>query len=76
MPPRCWSIGAGALGNEILKNLALLGFQNIVSSISIHIETSNLSRAILFRSNDIGRSKAETVAKPYQDLLPEATVRR
>ena len=68
-------VGAGALGNEILKNLALLGFHNIVIVDLDYIETSNLSRAILFRSNQIGRSKAETVANAYRDLLPEATVR-
>jgi molybdopterin/thiamine biosynthesis adenylyltransferase len=67
-------IGAGALGNEILKNLALLGFQSIVVVDLDHIEISNLSRAILFRSSDVGRSKAETVASAYQALLPDATV--
>ena len=68
-------VGAGALGNEILKNLALLGFHNIVIIDLDSIETSNLSRAILFRSNQIGRSKAETVAEAYRDLLPGAAVR-
>jgi adenylyltransferase/sulfurtransferase len=68
-------VGAGALGNEILKNLALLGFHNIVVVDLDSIETSNLSRAVLFRSTQIGRSKAETVANAYRTLLPEATVR-
>jgi adenylyltransferase/sulfurtransferase len=67
-------IGAGALGNEILKNLALLGFLHVVVVDLDQIELSNLSRAILFRSTDVGRSKADTVARAYRELLPEATV--
>ncbi len=67
-------IGAGALGNEILKNLALLGFLHVVVVDLDQIELSNLSRAILFRSTDVGRSKADTVAHAYRELLPEATV--
>ncbi|HEY4678640.1 MAG TPA: ThiF family adenylyltransferase, partial [Candidatus Angelobacter sp.] len=41
-------IGAGALGNEILKNMALLGFANIVVVDLDSIEASNLSRSILY----------------------------
>jgi molybdopterin/thiamine biosynthesis adenylyltransferase len=40
-------IGAGALGNEILKNLMLLGFERIVVVDLDKIEESNLSRTIL-----------------------------
>jgi molybdopterin/thiamine biosynthesis adenylyltransferase len=67
-------IGAGALGNEILKNLALLGFLQVVVVDLDQIELSNLSRAILFRPADVGRSKADTVAHAYRELLPEAKV--
>src|SRR5665213_4442977 len=56
-------VEAGALGNEILKNLALLGFLNVVVVDLDQIELSNLSRAILFRSQDVGLSKAEAVAR-------------
>lgn len=67
-------IGAGALGNEILKNLALLGFQNIVIVDLDSIETSNLSRSVLFRASDVGSAKADAAARGYRNLLPEATV--
>jgi len=67
-------IGAGALGNEILKNLALLGCAHIVVVDLDRIETSNLSRSVLFRASDVGRSKAEAIAHGYRELLPEANV--
>ena len=42
-------IGAGALGNEIVKNLALLGVGHVfVADHPIVSSTSNLSRSILF----------------------------
>jgi adenylyltransferase/sulfurtransferase len=68
-------VGAGALGNEVLKNLALLGFLNVVVVDLDFIETSNLSRSVLFRASDVGLSKAAAIARGYNDLLPEATVR-
>jgi len=68
-------VGAGALGNEVLKNLALLGFLKIVVVDLDFIETSNLSRSVLFRASDVGLSKAAAIARGYNDLLPEATVR-
>src|SRR5215813_11018687 len=67
-------IGAGALGNEILKNLALLGFTHIAVVDLDAIEASNLSRSILYRAEDIGRSKAEAAADAVRNILPEAQV--
>src|SRR5215470_863162 len=67
-------IGAGALGNEILKNLALLGFTKIVVVDLDAIEASNLSRSILYRAADIGRPKAEAAAEAVRNILPEAQV--
>lgn len=71
---RVMVVGAGALGNEILKNLALLGFGYVVVIDLDQIEPSNLSRTVLFRSSDVGSSKAEVVARQYRDLQPKAVV--
>ena len=67
-------VGAGALGNEILKNAALLGFTQVVVVDLDRIEESNLSRAVLYRSEDVGRFKAEAAACAYRSLPPDATV--
>ena len=72
---RALVIGAGALGNEILKNLALLGFRNVVVVDLDRVEESNLSRTILYRSEDIGELKANAAARAYKSLSPDANVR-
>ena len=56
-------IGAGALGNELLKNLALLGVGNVLVADMDRIENSNLSRSVLFREADCGRAKAEVAVE-------------
>jgi molybdopterin/thiamine biosynthesis adenylyltransferase len=67
-------VGAGALGNEILKNAALLGFRKVIVVDLDRIEESNLSRTILYRDQDIGEFKAEAAAKAYRSLSPDAIV--
>src|SRR5262245_31013668 len=61
-------VGAGALGNEILKNLALLGFRQVVVVDMDRIERSNLSRTVLFREEHIGQSKADTAARSFEGM--------
>lgn len=68
-------VGAGALGNEILKNAALLGFCDVVVVDLDRIEESNLSRTVLYRDRDIGEFKAEAAAKAYRSFNPDARVR-
>src|SRR5258708_6829327 len=66
-------VGAGALGNEILKNAALLGFTQVVVVDMDRIEESNLSRAVLYRSEDVGRFKADAASTAFQSLAPGST---
>jgi molybdopterin/thiamine biosynthesis adenylyltransferase len=64
-------VGAGALGNEIVKNLALLGVGNVLIADMDRIENSNLSRSILYRAEDNGRFKAEAAAEAARNIWPQ-----
>lgn len=66
-------MGAGATGNEALKNLALLGVGNILVCDMDSISTSNLSRTVLFRREDAGKGKAETAARRTKEMSLEET---
>ena len=68
-------IGAGALGNEILKNLGLLGCRNILIVDMDRIEESNLSRTVLFRGEDVGQYKAEVAARAVRTIAPDCGAR-
>jgi molybdopterin/thiamine biosynthesis adenylyltransferase len=68
-------VGAGALGNEILKNLGLLGFRDIVVMDLDRIEESNLSRTVLFRSENVGEFKANAAARSVAAMSGESNVR-
>jgi len=67
-------IGAGALGNEIIKNLSLLGVGNLFIADMDRIENSNLSRSVLYREADNGQLKAKVAARAASDIYPELKV--
>ncbi|HEV3168274.1 MAG TPA: ThiF family adenylyltransferase [Isosphaeraceae bacterium] len=63
-------IGVGALGNEILKNCALLGVGNVFAADLDAVESSNLSRSVLFRAEDCGKAKVEAAARRAAEIYP------
>lgn len=68
-------IGAGALGNEVIKNLALMGIGNILIADFDTIEDSNLSRSVLFRATDRGRRKVDAAAEAVKAINPDVKVK-
>lgn len=68
-------VGAGALGNEILKNLALVGAGHVLVADMDSVEMSNLSRSVLFRAGDEGRPKAEVAAAAARRINPDVAAR-
>lgn len=54
-------VGAGALGNEVVKNLALVGIGHIDVVDMDTVEHSNLARCVFFREESEGRPKAEAL---------------
>ena len=68
--------GAGALGNEVVKDLALFGVGHIYVVDFDKIEISNLTRSVLFREEDAYNHsyKAEIVAKRAMEINPQIKV--
>jgi molybdopterin/thiamine biosynthesis adenylyltransferase len=70
-------IGAGALGNEVVKDLVLSGVREITIVDMDRVARSNLNRCLFFREADalseIGKSEA--LAAAAMDLDPQLQVR-
>jgi adenylyltransferase/sulfurtransferase len=67
-------VGAGALGNEVVKNLVLVGIGDILLIDFDTIQGSNLSRSVLFRAEDAGQSKSRVAARAARALNPDCRV--
>lgn len=67
-------VGCGALGNEVLKNLALMGAERLVIVDFDYVEEVNLGRSVLFRREDIGRPKVDAARDGIRRLNPDVEV--
>jgi molybdopterin/thiamine biosynthesis adenylyltransferase len=67
-------VGAGAVGNEVVKNLALLG----VGAVDLYdfdsVEIHNLTRSIFLRESDVGAPKAGAVAARAAEVDPQVRI--
>jgi molybdopterin/thiamine biosynthesis adenylyltransferase len=67
-------VGAGAVGNEVAKNLCLLGVGALHLVDLDRVEPHNLPKAVLFREIDVSRGKAEVAAARCAELDPNVAV--
>ena len=70
-------VGCGALGNEVLKNLVLLGVGHIVAIDFDKVEIGNLSRSVLFSKSDADahRMKVDVIAERLKAMNPAVEVK-
>ena len=76
---RYFVVGAGAIGCELLKCLALMGVgcgEGVVHVTDMDsIERSNLNRQFLFRPADVGKAKSACAAAAAAGINPQLRVR-
>lgn len=63
-------VGCGAVGNEVVKNLVLLGVGEIHLFDFDRVEIHNLTRSIFLREEDLGEQKAVVVARRAAEVDP------
>ncbi|KAJ1388611.1 Ubiquitin/SUMO-activating enzyme ubiquitin-like domain [Sesbania bispinosa] len=67
-------VGAGGIGCELLKTLALSGFTDIHIIDMDTIEVSNLNRQFLFRQSHVGQSKAKVARDAVLRFRPRINI--
>jgi adenylyltransferase/sulfurtransferase len=72
---RALVVGAGAIGNETIKNLALLGIGHLFIFDRDRIEMANLSRSILYRESNNGQLKTETAVRAVAQINSNVNAR-
>jgi adenylyltransferase/sulfurtransferase len=68
---RALVVGAGALGNEVSKNLTMMGVRLISLLDRDSVEVANLTRSVFFREGDHGHPKATILCDRLKELNPD-----
>ena len=68
-------VGAGGIGCEILKSLALEGFTNVTIIDFDTVSMSNLSRQFFYSERDIGEPKPKALAQNSKTLFGNLNVK-
>ena len=68
-------VGAGAIGNEVVQNLALIGIARIDLHDFDRVELHNLTRSVFLRESDVGLPKSAAVAARAGQIDPNVRVR-
>lgn len=68
-------VGCGALGNEVLKNLVLMGVGHLVIVDFDHVEEGNLTRSILYKRCDVGRRKVDVAKESMLSINPDIDIK-
>lgn len=67
-------VGSGAIGCELLKNLAMMGIHKVKITDMDTIEKSNLNRQFLFRNSDIGQYKSSIACEAIKKMRPNLEI--
>ena len=67
-------VGAGGLGSPVLLYLAAAGVGRLTVIDDDVVNLSNLQRQVIYRTQDVGRAKAEVARERLLDLDPDVDV--
>jgi len=67
-------VGVGALGNDLVRNLVLMGIGNITLIDFDKVEVSNLNRT-MYSNEDVGKNKAKALAEIMSKHYPYANLK-
>ncbi|KAL3171993.1 hypothetical protein MRX96_043671 [Rhipicephalus microplus] len=75
---RFFVVGAGAIGCELLKNIAMMGVGAFDGCVYVtdsdKVQRSNLNRQFLFRAEDVGRPKSVAAAEAAVRINPDLCI--